>query len=232
MGAIMAVTLTNLTDRSKQLADLVDSAFVSSSEWTNWINGGLKELYDLVVSANEDYFTTSSSVTILASTSSIALPSTFYKLRGVDYQLSSDNYINVPLFSFQDRNRSGDYLHSTQGNDPTRRYRVILDALHVSPADKAPGTYRVWYVPSVTELSSGSDTISTTFSKFGWEEYIVLYAAIKALIKQEQDVGALSAQKAELTQRIITMSTNRNSDQPERITAVSKLQTMGEWWND
>jgi hypothetical protein len=228
----MAVTLTNLTDRAKQVADLVDSAFVSSTEWTTWINGGLKELYDIVVAANEDYFTTSTTATITAGNSSASLPSTFYKLRGVDYQLSSDNYINVPLFSFQDRNRSVEFLHSSQGNDPTRRYRVILDSLHVTPADKAPGTYRVWYVPSVTELSAGGDSISTTFSKFGWEEYIVLYAAIKALVKQEQDVRDLSAQKAELAQRIILMSTNRNSDQPERITNLANLNLWGDLSND
>jgi hypothetical protein len=228
----MAVTLTNLTDRAKQVADLVGSAFISSSEWTTYINNGLKELYDLVVAANEDYFTTSGTVTISAAASSASMPATFYKLRGVDYQLSSSDYINVPLFSFQDRNRSGEYLTSSQGNDPTRRYRIILDSLHVTPADKAPGSYRVWYVPSVTELSSGSDTISTTFSKFGWEEYIVLYAAIKALTKQEQDVRELNNQKAELAQRIITMSTSRNSDQPERITNLSQTSRYGDWPHD
>jgi hypothetical protein len=228
----MAVTLTNLTDRAKQVADLVGSAFIASSEWTTYINGGLKELYDLVVAANEDYFTTSGTVTISAGSSSASLAAAFYKLRGVDYQLTSSDYINVPLFSFQDRNRPGDFWASAQGSDPTRRYRIILDSLHVTPADKAPGTYRVWYVPSVTELSSGSDTISTTFSKFGWEEYIVLYAAIKALTKQEQDVSELNRQKDALAQRIITMANNRNSDQPERISNIAQITRWGDWPHD
>lgn len=228
----MAVTLTQLTDRAKQASDLVGSAFISSSEWTNLINNGLKELYDIVVSANEDYFTTTATVSITAGNSSASLPATFYKLRGVDYQISSSEYINIPLFSFQDRNRPGAFLTSSQGNDPTRRYRIILDNIHITPADKAEGAYRVWYVPSVTELASGSDTISTTLSKFGWDEFIVLYAAIKALTKQEQDTSALERQKAAIEQRIITMSTNRNSDQPERITNVAQITRLGDWPND
>jgi hypothetical protein len=60
----------------------------------------------------------------------------------------------------------------------------------------------------------------------------VLYAAIKALVKQEQDVRDLSAQKAELAQRIILMSTNRNSDQPERITNLANLNLWGDLSND
>jgi hypothetical protein len=228
----MAVTLSELIDRSKHAADLIGSAFISYDEWVDLVNGGLKELYDIVVSANEDYFTTTSTVTITAGNNSASLPAAFYKLRGVDYQVSSNQYINIPLFSFQDRNRQGDYLTSAQGNDPTRRYRMILDSLHITPTDKAAGTYRIWYVPSVTELASGSDAISTTFSKFGWEELIVLYAAIRALTKQEQDTSSLERQKAALEQRIITMSTNRNSDQPERITNIAQIARLGDWTDD
>lgn len=229
----MAVTLTNLTDRAKQMADLVGSNFVSSTEWTTWINSGMMELYDIVVAAYEDYFTTSTTSTI-SSGSSFSLPAAFYKLRGVDYQLTSTDYINVPQFNFNERNRQVEWAYTARGNDAVRRYRMIADTLEITPADRASGTYRLWYVPAVTPLSGGSDTIPTALSKSGWEEYIVLYAAIKAKLKGEEDAADMQNQMAALGQRITSMSANRNADQPERITDLGGygMNRWGEWTFD
>lgn len=229
----MAITLTNLTDRAKQLADLVGSNFVSSTEWTTWINMGLTELYDIVVAAYEDYFTVSTTSTI-TSGSSLSLPATFYKLRGVDFQLTSSDYINVPQFTFNDRNRQTEWAFVARGNDAVRRYRIIADTLELTPSDRATGTYRIWYIPAVTQLSSGSDTIPTALSKFGWEEYIALYAAVKAKLKAEEDAADMDNQKQALAQRIVSMSANRNADQPERITDLVSFGSnrLGEWTFD
>lgn len=229
----MAVTLTNLTDRAKQMADLVGSNFVSSTEWTTWINAGLMELYDIVVAAYEDYFTVSTNLTI-SSGSSFTLPAAFYKLRGLDFQLTSSDYINVPMFNFNDRNRKLELPYTIRGNDSVRRYRIIADTVEITPPDKAPGTYRLWYIPAVTALSTGSDAIPTALSKSGWEEYIVLYAAIKAKLKGEEDASDMENQKAALGQRVTSMSANRNADQPERITdmAGDSIGRWGEWTFD
>jgi hypothetical protein len=227
-GVAMAVTLTNLTDRAKQMADLVGSNFVSSAEWTTWINSGFMELYDIVVGAYEDYFTTSTTATI-SSGSSFALPAAFYKLRGIDYAITGDAYLNVPQYNFNDRNRQLYWTYSSRGNDSVRRYRLIADNVEITPEDRSSGTYRIWYVPAATALSSGSDTIPTALSKAGWEEYIVLYAAIKAKLKGEEQVTDMENQKAALAQRIVSMSANRNADQPERITDLAQSVRYGEW---
>jgi hypothetical protein len=215
------------------VADLVGSSFVSSTEWTTWINAGLMELYDIVVSAYEDYFTTSTTSTITTG-SSFSLPAAFYKLRGVDYQITSSDYINVPQFNFNERNRQVEWSYTARGNDAVRRYRMIADTLEITPSDRATGTYRLWYVPAVTALSTGSDSIPTALSKSGWEEYIVLYAAIKAKLKGEEDVTDMSNQLATLSARITSMSANRNADQPERITDLASFgrSRWGEWTFD
>lgn len=224
----MAVTLTNLTDRAKQMADLVGSSFVSSAEWTSWVNSGLMELYDIVVGAYEDYFTTSTTATI-SSGSSFALPAAFYKLRGIDYQVTSSDYLNVPQYNFNDRNRQLQWGYSIRGNDSVRMYRMIADTVEITPSDRSSGTYRIWYVPAVTALSGSSDTIPTALSKAGWEEYIVLYAAIKAKLKGEEDVSDMENQKSALAQRIVSMSANRNADQPERVTDLTNITRYGGW---
>jgi hypothetical protein len=108
---------------------------------------------------------------------------------------------------------------------------MIADTVEITPTDRAAGTYRVWYVPAVTQLSTGTDTIPTALSKAGWEEYIVLYAAGLAKLKGEESVTDIEQRKAALLNRITSMAANRNSDQPERITDVNGSGTgrWGDW---
>ena len=213
----MTVSLTNLTDRSKQLADMVNSFFVSPAEWTNYINAGYAELYDLVVASFEDYFTTTTTSTITTGNNTISLPASFYKLRALDYSLNG-TYVNCTQFTFNDRNMQSNWRSSALYNRAGRQYRIVGDTLYIVPEDRAAGTYQIWYVPALTLLSSGSDVLPTSLSKFGWEEYICLYAAERALNKQESDVGVIQKQRQDLANRIISMAANRNVDQPERIT--------------
>lgn len=212
----MAVTLTQITTRAKQLADMVNSSFISSSEWTDYINAGYMELYDLVVAAFEDYFTTSTTSTI-SSGNTFSLPADFYKLRGLDFSLNGA-YVNCTQFNFGDRNLTSTWRSTALYNRAGRQYRIVGDTLYVIPEDRAAGTYKLWYVPSITPLSSGSDTINSTLTKFGWEEYIALYAAERAQNKQENDVTVLQKQRDQLVGRITAMAANRNIDQPEKIT--------------
>lgn len=217
----MTVSLTQLTTRSKQLADMVNSSFVTASEWTDYINSGYAELYDVVVSAYEDYFTTTTTLTITTG-STVALPAGFYKIRGLDYSLNG-SYINCTQFNFNDRNRQSPWWNSASLlSGAGRQYRILADTLYIVPEERAMGTYQLWYVPAFTPLSAGGDLIPTSLSKFGWEEYICLYAAERAQNKQENDVKVLQEQRQELKARIIAMAPNRNIDQPERITDLAR----------
>jgi len=212
----MAVTLTQLTTRSKQLADMVNSSFIGSTEWTDYINAGYAELYDLIVAAFEDYFTTTTTSTITTG-NTISLPAAFYKLRGLDYSLNG-SYVNCTQFGFSERNMQSTWRSTALYNRAGRQYRIVGDTLYIVPEDMAAGTYQLWYIPAITPLSGGSDTIPTSLSKFGWEEYICLYAAERAQNKQENDVSVLQAQRQQLIARITSMAANRNVDQPEKIT--------------
>lgn len=219
----MTVSLTQLTTRSKQLADMVGSSFVGSTEWTDYINSGYGELYDLIVASFEDYFTTTASSTITTG-NTFSLPSAFYKIRGLDY-LVGTQYVNCTQFNFNDRNTQSTWKSPALYNQSGRQYRIVADTVYIVPADQAAGTYQVWYVPALTPLSAGGDLLPTSLTKFGWEEYICLYAAERALNKQESDVTVISKQRAELAARIVKMAENRNIDQPERITDLQSTNS-------
>ncbi len=88
-------TLAQLRTRAKRLADMENSGFVADAEWLDYINEGLSELHDILVMASDEYFLSSTTINIVSGTSAYALPSDFYKVRGVDLQRVTSS-IHVP----------------------------------------------------------------------------------------------------------------------------------------
>lgn len=209
------VTLSQLRTRCRERADMENSEFISDSELNSYINGSFAELYDLLVSKFEDYYTTSTTFTI-ASGNTESLPSDFYKLRGVDFKIDANNWITVRKFNFAERNVLNNSLRRV-GNRQLQ-YRIVGSTLYIEPEDNAPGDYKLWYTPIYTPLSSDSDTVDGVN---GWEEYIVIDAAIKMLAKEESSTTGLEREKAAMTRRIEAMAQNRDSGEPESITDTS-----------
>ena len=207
------VTLSSLQEQSRQRADLEDSNFISDSELTGYINSSYAELYDVLVTAFVDYYLSSSELSI-TSGNSIPLPSDFYKLRGVDYKLSTTDWVNLYKYNFERRNsKNRDTIRTFKG-EPTRQYRLQGSNLVIEPEDQAIGDYRLWYVPVYTKLVATTDTLDGVN---GYEEYIVIDAAIKMGIKEETDVQGLMVQKAQILKRITDAAAERDIGQPEVI---------------
>lgn len=77
-------------------------------------------------------------------------------------------------------------------------------------------------------LSFWSDSTSVA-GIAGWEEYIVIDAAIKAQIKQESDFSGLVGQKAAMQMRIEAMAEGRDAGQAQH---VSDVMAMNGWFGD
>jgi hypothetical protein len=123
-----------------------------------------------------------------------ALPTDFYKLLGVDVQVSSPGmWVALRPFNFADRNR----------------YAVTNSAIPM-----AGQTLRLFYVPKFTPFVLDADTMDGVN---GWEEYIVVDAAMKALAKEESDVSVLMARKQALIQRLDAETQNRDAGSPATV---------------
>jgi len=61
----------------------------------------------------------------------------------------------------------------------------------------------------------------------GWEEYVVIDAALKAMGKEESDVSLLAAQKQVMKQRLIDMAANRDA---ANGATVADVQWSDFWW--
>lgn len=215
----MATTLAQLKTRSRERVDKENSTYISDSELTSYINASYAELYDLLIESYEDYFITGpTSFSLTTSDAGVsALPSDFYKLKGIDYQSGGD-FLALHTYNWNERNSRNRQNRLNRNRDYIRTYRIIGDNVRIEPDDNAVGDYRIWYVPAFTALSSDSDVVNSTITRNNWEEYIVIDAGIKMLNKEESNATHLEREKKNMTGRIIRMASERDIDQPERIT--------------
>lgn len=218
-----SATLAQLRTRARRRADMENSNFVSDAELTDFINSSYSELYDVMVTRYEDYYVgTPTSFSLSAGTNTYSLPSDFYKLRGVDYKADGQDFIELYTYNWNERGRRNNPLHSLAYSRVNLTYRIVGSSLYILPEDNAAGDYQLWYIPSFTPLSSDSDLVDSHIARNGWEEYIVVDAARKMLIKEESDIRPLLAEKDALLKRIESASANRDIDQPERISDVTR----------
>lgn len=61
----------------------------------------------------------------------------------------------------------------------------------------------------------------------GWEEYVILSSAIKAKVKQEDDISSLAAQLLSVSNRIDAMSEGRDAGQAQHVSDALGLQNYG-----
>lgn len=215
-------TLAQLRQEVRQRADMEDSEFVSDSELNLYIAESYKELYDLLVKTNEDYYTISTTLSLSAGESEISLPADFYKLRGVDYAVDAnqDRYITLRRYNFNERNLRNRAINNIYYGVDQLRYHLTNNKLELVPAGRASGNYRVWYVPAPSTLSDDADTADGVS---GWLEYVVVDACIKALAKEESSTTMFEKQKMAMRERIENMAVNRDQGAPTTVGDTSAI---------
>jgi hypothetical protein len=192
------MTRLELRELAKDLADMRNSQFVSDPEWNVYLNTFYKEVYEALVTSNEDYFTKSTSFS-LGLTNQQAAPSDFFKARSLETQVSGQVYEPLPYLPFEERMKAS-----------RLSYRIINGFIVIFPEEEAQNrSYRLWYIPKVTPLTS--DTQSTV-DLLGFDELIAIRAANIALAKQESPNQGLLKIEAELQSRLKTMTLYQSTD--------------------
>jgi hypothetical protein len=97
------------------------------------------------------------------------------------------------------------------------RYAVWGNKLVFKPKAPQIATVNLWYVPAITKLVNDSDTLDGVN---GWEEFLILDAAIKCMVKEESDPSALLAQLNFVKDRIKTMAKDRDQGEPRTTTDI------------
>jgi hypothetical protein len=251
------MTLAGVRLASQQRADRVNSKFVTQAEWRTYINQAMFELYDLLVAADPDMYTTTpitfttdgstylqplpngANTFTNAITNTTFTPQPFYKLMGVDLNIQNANngYVTINKFNFQDRNR---FIYPNSASTIygvfNLQYRLVggndgTYTIEFIPTPTANQTIRIWYVPRLKELLLETDTTNVGIS--GWMEYVIVRAAKYALDKEEADTSKLDAQILFLKQRIEDMANNRDVGLPDTISDSRRnsYNGTGSGWN-
>lgn len=155
MAIYPKMNLGQLRTASRQRADMVNSTFVSDAELNSYINASYYELYDLLVQKyGNDYYVKEYSFNLVGNQSRYDLPDDFYKLLGVDLEISSgpDGYVSLRPFSLAERNRYSTANVQTWIGVTNLRYRLSGNKLWFTPSPQTGQTIRIWYIPRLAEL--------------------------------------------------------------------------------
>lgn len=186
------VALSVLRTRVRQRADIENDTHVSNTELDTYINDAITHVWDMLVMAAEpDYYRKTVTLTLVPNQLSYSLATVFpdgdfYKIRQVYVQ-------------------DGDRLRPI---DP-------LQGMSVQPcvAPRAAEVLTIQYIPKATILVADGDTFDGVN---GWEELVVVMAAIDVKTKREEDASLLSAKKVAMESRIASMA-YRDAGSPQKV---------------
>lgn len=253
-------TLATIRTAARYRADMVNSTFVSDAEFNTYINASYSELFDLLVqkygddyyvaldaSGNGYQFTTdgiADKFVLPDGSATYKMPDAttapaFYKLLGIDLQVSgAQDWVTMTPFPMIERNS---YVvpntQAARGRRSDLRYRVLSNIggnspkqyVWLKPLPMSGQIVQVWYIPRLTPLSADGDLVDAVS---GWDEYIVVDAAIKALQKEESDCGLLMAQKSAIVQRIESAAENRDAGSPQIVGDARRVNGWGDTLDD
>jgi len=149
------MSLSDLRVACRQRADMVNSTFISDAELNSYINASYYELYDLLVQKyRNDYYMKEYSFQLQGNVSRYDLPDDFFKLLGVDLEISSgpDGYVSLRPFTLAERNRYSTANVQTWIGVTNLRYRISGNKLWFTPSPQTGQTIRIWYVPRLSQL--------------------------------------------------------------------------------
>lgn len=200
------VTLTTLIARVRRETDqeydvaVVSAPAVTDATITDWLNEGIAEIWQTLVTSDPDRALTTSTIAVVSGTEEYALPSGFEAIRGLDYPVDGGSrYVDVRPYQFAERNlltRTGATL-ATIGGEPPFRYRVQRNGVSGSsarislrPVPTAAVTLQIHYVAVPAALAAGGDTFDGII---GLEGFAVAYARMKIHQRMQEPDGVAAA---------------------------------------
>ena len=219
------VSLQDLRTQARNRSDMRVNGIFTDADFNSAINAGIFELYDLQVKCwGDNYFLTSSIIPLTRSQTLYSLPAAntgsagIYKLVGVDLQSTTGaDWRSIHSYEFQDRNKRGAEM----------RYCLYGSGINLYPAPTTGQQIQVWYVPQPALLVSDTDTYDFTS---GWQEYVILSTAIKALAAEESDTTVFERQLLQMRERIEDMAPKRDIGEPHAIVDVEQCSYWDQYW--
>lgn len=190
---------------------------------TPFLNSGIAEVHELIAKHAPDFLVTSSDLVTTPGTATVALPTTFYKLRRVDLV---DGASSTRLRSFQIDEET--YLDAATVWDASvgvarPRYMLQAGTLRFVPTPAAVQTVRIWYVPHATKLVEGTDLYNGVN---GFEDLVYEHALRLCKARDRLSTADHDAAIARLEKRLLYALEGRDQAEPEYLPDLGVRQ---EW---
>lgn len=227
---------------AQRRADRINGPW-TPTDWLEWVIGSLQELYGVLTSTYEDYNVKQYPFTLSggsqANNSLNVGPNTavpdFFQPRALWLQIagSPTPFVTIPrLESLQERNL---YVFPNivpiYGAIPSR-WNLLGSQIEILPPNVGGASYVLWYVPTLPVFTDTGVTIDKYWLTVnGWQEYAILDAAAKALVREESlDTAQLLLQeKAQLQARILREAMPRDVSGPRAIVDMQRVRMHSPW---
>lgn len=213
-------TLTALQTEVRVLTDTVGDEHVSDAQLLVWINQGIAELWRKLVGALPDRYALYETIATTAGTDSYALEDDFmsiYRVERVEgrnrYPIEPFNMVAAPYRNTDPQNGAGQTRYRIVGGGiDGAGTRIVFDP------DPGTATYGYWYIQAPQLLASGADEFDGIA---GYEDRVVLYAALRVYIRQQDpDQAAIAAEIARIDAAISASAAHRDVGHAPRIADV------------
>lgn len=219
-------TLANLREDVRKRADIeAATARFPDAEINEYINQSIARLYTWLDRLDGlAYAIGTQSITTVAGTSTYALDSEVWLVKRVQYIPSSGNAVLMRKFMQSE----APFLMNSRGWNTIHPiyYRLIsASQIQFLPIPAAAHTVQVIYTPAPTRLSNDASTFD---GLAGFEEWVVLDAAIRCKQKDSLDPSLLVAERAEIEAWIAVMA-DRDAAEPDRVQDLQDYVNVV-WW--
>lgn len=206
-------TLGTLVTRAKQRADMENATFIADAEWKGIVSSAYAELFSLLAASGLRYFESVDTVTTDGS-AAYALPADFLSSIGVDYVVNAQgSRRQLEELMAQERNL---YTGASSSGEAVA-YSLVGTDLTFYPTPPTSQDYEHRYIPQPADLSDSADGTSVDVVTPDGEQFLIWYAAVMALSKEESDVRVAMAERERFRQRVEEWAVLRSLHSPRRL---------------
>lgn len=228
----MTVNLYELATQVRHRADVYGSSHINSDGYDLYplINEAIRHQWDMMIEAfGDEFFCDVGKLTVSAGISNYSTSTVVAKwggnITGVPWKIIrmglTLNNVSYPIQRFNSATDPFDFVTEQTWTRDNVRYWVRWNYITFYPCPDAEYVVDVFSIPTLTDLSAVTDTLDTRLEPF--KEYLITYAAIKVLDKQERDSTALRATLADIREHIIRKAP-RKVRQPRTVADVERLK--------
>lgn len=213
--AAPTISTSEIEARARRRADMENSDFIGSAELTQYCEKAFQEFIGILITKEPDLMTKRENLVTVAGTAEVSLPAGFKALRRLKYTTSFSlrraelQELEVLTFNGRRAKPTHYWLSGIHTGAATVTLMPIPDAVYA---------LHLYHIPSISlaDVTGGGLNMVA-----GWDEYVVLTAAMKMKDKEESDVSVLLGERKLLLDNIVAQVTAQDTGEPGRIATFS-----------